>query len=193
MVRCGLYQIARLLLVCFALARFGSSTDSLPPIIANQNQTAAGILRNGVLTVQLEIGKGEWHPEADDGIALSVYAFGEAGRPLQNPGPLIRVLEGTDVRASLHNTLAVPITVHGLGEPGSRAVVHIGPGGIERVRFKATMAGLYFYWGAAEADNLKLRHGIDTELTGAFVVDPPGAGGKDEIFSQSNHRAQVIR
>jgi hypothetical protein len=29
-----------------------------------------------VLTVQLEIAKGEWHPEADDGMALSVYAFG---------------------------------------------------------------------------------------------------------------------
>jgi len=56
MVRYRLYQIARLLLVCFALARFGFSTDSLPPIIANQNHTAAGTLRAGVLTVQLEIG-----------------------------------------------------------------------------------------------------------------------------------------
>jgi manganese oxidase len=182
MVRYRLYRIARLLLACFALARFGFSTDSLPPIIANQNHTAAGTLRAGVLTVQLEIGKGEWHPEADDGIALSVYAFGETGRPLQNPGPLIRVLEGTDVRASLHNTLTVPIRVHGLGEPSSGAVVRVGPGEVEQVRFKATTPGLYFYWGAAEVVSLKLRHGIDTELTGAFVVDPPGASGKDEIF-----------
>jgi FtsP/CotA-like multicopper oxidase with cupredoxin domain len=182
MVRHGLYQGVRLLLVCFALSRFGFSTDPLPPIIVNQNQSAAGILRDGVLTVQLEIGRGEWHPEADDGLALSVYAFGETGRPLQNPGPLIRVPEGTEIRASLHNTLAVPITVHGLAEPDSGAIVRIGPGKIEQVRFNATMPGLYFYWGAAEVDDLKLRYGIDSELTGAFVVDPPGASEKDEIF-----------
>ena len=105
MVRYRLYQIARLLLGCFALARFGFSTDSLPPIIANQNHTAAGTLRAGVLTVQLEIGKGEWHPEDDDGIALSVYAFGETGRPLQQTsamdGPRIRI-------CNLHNRDGLP-------------------------------------------------------------------------------------
>jgi hypothetical protein len=42
--------------------------------------------------------------------------------------------------------------------------------------------GLYFYWGAAEVEDLKLRYGIDSELTGAFVVDPPGTSGDDEIF-----------
>ncbi len=135
-----------------------------------------------MLTVHLEIAKGEWHPEADDGIALSVYAFGESGRQLQNPGPLIRVPQGTEILASLHNTLAVPITVHGLGDPSNDAVVRIGPKETKEVRFKATMLGLYFYWGAAEADYLKLRYGIDSELTGAFVVDPPAARGKDEIF-----------
>jgi FtsP/CotA-like multicopper oxidase with cupredoxin domain len=175
-------QIARLLLVCFALATFGFSIDSLPPIIANQNHTAAGVLRDGVLTVQFEIGKGEWHPEADDGVALSVYAFGEFGHPLQNPGPLIRVPLGTEIRASLHNTLAVPITVHGLGDPSSNTVVRISPGVDKQVRFRATTPGLYLYWGAAEVDDLKLRYGIDSELTGAFVVDPPGASEKDEIF-----------
>jgi len=182
MVRHGLHQSVCLLWVCFALSRFGFSTDPLPPIIVNQNQSAAGILRDGLLTVQIEIGKGEWHPEADDGIALSVYAFGEAGHPPRNPGPLIRVVEGTDVRASLHNTLTVPITVHGLGAPGSEAVVRIGPGEVEQVRFKATTPGLYFYWGAAEVNNLKLRHGIDSQLNGALVVDPAGARPTDEIF-----------
>jgi manganese oxidase len=182
MVRCRLYQVTRLFLVCFALAQFGFSIDSLPPIIANQNHTAAGILRDGVLTLQLEIANGEWHPEADVGIALSVYAFGETGRQLQNPGPLIRVPQGTEIRASLHNTLAVPITLHGLGDPSGDAVVRIAPKETTQVRFKATVSGLYFYWGAAEADNLKLRYGIDSQLTGAFVVDPPGDSATDEIF-----------
>ena len=55
-----------------------------------------GALRDGVLTIHLELGKGEWRPESEDGDVFAVYAFGEAGKPLQNPGPLIRVAEGTE-------------------------------------------------------------------------------------------------
>jgi FtsP/CotA-like multicopper oxidase with cupredoxin domain len=157
--------------------------DSLPLIHSNQNHTPAGVLQGGILTIQLEIAKGNWHPEAEDGIALSVYAFGEAGKPLQNPGPLIRVPQGTEIRTSLHNSLSVPVAVHGFGDPlAENASVHVAPGAIEQVRFKATNPGLYFYWGTTEGDDLKLRHGVDSELTGAFVVDPAGANTNEEIF-----------
>lgn len=167
----------------FALTALVISADSLPSIETNQNHAPAGVLRDGVLKIRLEIAKGEWHPEADDGIVLSVYAFGEAGRPLQNPGPLIRVPQGTEIQASLHNTLAVPVNVHGLGSPeDGEAVVHLAPGAVKQVRFEAKTPGLYFYWGTLESDDLKLRHGADSELTGALVVDPPGALANDEIF-----------
>src|SRR6266700_3415315 len=83
--------IQKLFLLCCVLIVSSLLAESLPPIAINDNHKPSGILRDGVLTIQLEIAKGEWHPEADDGIALAVYAFGEAGRPLQNPGPLIRV------------------------------------------------------------------------------------------------------
>jgi FtsP/CotA-like multicopper oxidase with cupredoxin domain len=175
--------IVRLLLMCFVGSPFGFASDSLTPIVANQNHVPAGALRDGVLTIRLEIAKGEWRPEADDGVALTVYAFGETGRPLQNPGPMIRVPQGTEIRAALHNTLGVPITVHGLGTPGgSDSVVPIAPGMVEQVTFKATMPGLYFYWGSSGVDDLKLRYGIDSGLTGAIVVDPAGGSGNDEIF-----------
>ena len=168
--------------ISFLLCLFISSaawTQSLPPIAINTNHTLAGTLKDGVLTVHLEIAKGEWHPEAEDGVGLSVYAFGETGRALQNPGPLIRVPQGTEIRASLHNDIREAVTVHGLG-PNS--AVRIAPGAVEQVNFKATTPGLYFYWGSTEVDDLKLRHGIDSELTGAFVVDPPGTVPDDEIF-----------
>lgn len=170
-----------LLVFVIALSTFGFA-ESLPPIVGNENHVPAGSLRDGVLSVQLNIAKGEWHPEADDGMALAVYAFGETGRPLQNPGPLIRVQQGTEVRASLHNSLSIPITVHGLGEPGSDAAVRVAPGGTEQVSFKANIPGVYFYWGGAEVSDVKLRYGVDSELTGALVVDPPGASVNDEIF-----------
>jgi FtsP/CotA-like multicopper oxidase with cupredoxin domain len=160
-----------------------SAADLLPAVVPNQNHSPAGVLRDGVLTVRLEIAKGEWHPEADDGIALAVYAFGEAGGVLQNPGPLLRVPRGTEIRASVHNTLAVPVSVHGLGDSSTGgAVLHIAPGMTEQVRFKAVTPGLFCYWGATEVEELKLRFGIDSELTGAFVIDPPDARSDEEIF-----------
>jgi FtsP/CotA-like multicopper oxidase with cupredoxin domain len=141
------------------------AADSLPNININQNHAPAGELRDSVLRIQLEIAKGQWHPESDDGVALTIYAFGEAGRPLQNPGPLIRVPQGTEVHAALHNTLGFPISVHGLSEPGNDAAVRVASGATEQVRFKATTPGLYFYWGAVEVSDLKLRYGVDAELT----------------------------
>jgi len=88
----------RLFLLCCVLTASSLLAESLPPIAINDNHKPSGVLRDGVLTIQLEIAKGAWHPEADDGIAVAVYAFGEAGRPLQNPGPLIRVPQGSSFR-----------------------------------------------------------------------------------------------
>jgi FtsP/CotA-like multicopper oxidase with cupredoxin domain len=173
------FVISLLLLVAIS-----ASSESLPPILANQNHVAAGTLRGGVLTVHLEIAKGVWHPEADDGVVLSLYAFGESGQPLQNPGPLIRVPLGTEIHAWLHNALPVSVSVHGLGERKveSDALVRVAPGAVEQVRFTTKAPGLYFYWAATEVDDLRLRNGVDAELTGAIVVDPPGVSAKDEIF-----------
>jgi len=178
-----LSRIVKFLPLLAAFTAFGLPSDSLPAIGINQNHTPAGLLRDGVLSVHLAIAKGEWHPEAKDGIALSVYAFGEEGKTLQNPGPLIRVPQGTEVRASLHNTLSVPLTVGGLADPASPAtVVTVAPGKTEEVTFRAITPGLSFYWGATEVKEMKLRYGIDAELNGALVVDPPGASRDEEIF-----------
>jgi FtsP/CotA-like multicopper oxidase with cupredoxin domain len=179
-VRCQRYIAA--IAVYFALAASAVCGEPLRPIKSNSNHSPSGVLRDGVLRIELEIARGEWHPEADDGMALAVYAFGEVGHPLQNPGPLIRVPLGTEIRASLRNTLAVPITVHGLLISSGDAGLRIAPAAVEQVVFKATTPGLYFYWGASEVDDLKLRNGIDSELTGAFVVDPPTTSSRDEIF-----------
>jgi len=166
------------------LVAISASGESLPPILANQNHMPAGTLRDGLLTIHLEIAQGVWHPEADDGVALSLYAFGETGKALQNPGPLIRVPQGTKIQAWLHNALPVSVGVHGLGDrrADSDAVVRIAPGAVEQVRFTTKSPGLYFYWAATDVDDLRLRNGVDAELTGAIVVDPAGASAKDEIF-----------
>ena len=161
-----------------------AAAESLPTIAPNQNHHPAGELHNGVFTIQLEVGKGIWHPESEDGAEMAVYAFGEAGHQLQNPGPLIRVPQGTEIHVSVHDTLPVPVSVYGLAEPGAgyQQALRLAPGATEDATFKAGTPGVYFYWGATTATDLRARHGIDSQLNGALVVDPPGSIPKDEIF-----------
>jgi len=167
-----------------AVAVGAARAESLPLIRTNQNHHPAGELRNGALTLQLEIGKGIWHPESEDGPGLPMYAFGQTGQALQNPGPLIRVPQGTAIHVSVHNTLPVPISVYGLAEPGAgdHQALHLAPGATQSATFKARTPGVYFYWGATHATDLNARHGIDSQLNGALAVDPPGGSPKDEIF-----------
>src|SRR5581483_11491662 len=87
------------LTVLFLIAAIGQAqvVPNLPPIVTHDNVHSGGELKDGVLTIRLEIREGAWHPNDDNGDYLPVYAFGEEGHPLSIPGPLIRVTEGTQV------------------------------------------------------------------------------------------------
>lgn len=74
-------------------------------IAINDNRIAAGKLQNGVLTIRLEARAGQWHPDGDSDPGIVVHAFGEKGKPLQIPGPLIRVPKGTEIHAFVRNSL----------------------------------------------------------------------------------------
>src|SRR5260370_34209828 len=84
-----------LLTIVVLASSFLSAADRLPTIAANDNRSPAVELRDGVLTISLELGEGQWHPESEEGEALTVYACGERGRSWQHPGPLLRVPQGT--------------------------------------------------------------------------------------------------
>ena len=88
-----------------------------PEIITTNNmRVSAGKLSNGVLSVKLDVRNGMWYPDGRDGMAMAVAAFAEEGKRLQNPGPLVRVTQGNQVRISIHNTLDQPLWIFGLGE-----------------------------------------------------------------------------
>ena len=82
-------------------------------IQSNSNQTSAGRMENGVLELHLELRQGDWYPEAETGPSIKVYAFAEEGRPLQVPGPLIRVPEGVAIHLTVRNQLPVKAVLHG--------------------------------------------------------------------------------
>ncbi|HZU41131.1 MAG TPA: multicopper oxidase domain-containing protein, partial [Terriglobales bacterium] len=163
------------------------SAEALPNITVNDNRARAGKLESGVLTLHLELGKGVWHPGAEDGTAaqplsaIETYAFAEAGHELQTPGPLIRVLQGTELRVTVHNALPVETFIHGIEQhPGdSKKAVELKPGETKELSFTAGEPGSYLYWATTGADE---RDDSDGAMSGAFIVDAPDTRTDDRIF-----------
>ena len=157
-------------------------------IQANSNRESAGKLENGILTLHLELRQGDWYPEAETGPSMKVYALAEEGKALQVPGPLIRVHEGTEIHVTLHNLLPFTAVVHGLHEhPGDpKVVVEVAPNETRELRFQAGAAGTYQYYASAGGDLQHSDHGRpfgeDSQLAGAFIVDPPASGIADRVF-----------
>ena len=155
-----------------------SPPGTSPAIQANSNRLPAGKLENGILTLHLELRRGDWYPEADTGPSMKVYAFGEEGKALQVPGPLLRVPEGTEIRVTLHNLLASTAVVHGLHQhPGdAKAVVEVPAQETRELQFTTGAAGTYQYYASASGapgdSGRPIRE--DSQLAGAFVVDPRG-------------------
>lgn len=143
----------------------------------------AGTIQNGELRLLLWAGMGRWQPKGPKSGALTVAAFGEAGKPLSIPSPLIRVPAGTVITAAIRNTLAAPLRVRGFCErPSACDPLVIAPGETRDVRFVVKTAGTFHYWAATSPSNLGARAGDDSQLGGAIVADAAGASVRDRVF-----------
>ncbi len=165
----------------------GTGTPATPTtlIVANTNGVPAGVLANDTLMVRLEARPGQWQPEGDKGRTLEVFAWAEEGKAMQDPGPLLRVTEGTEVRASLRNTLPKPLTVYGFGATrGATDSIIIAPGTSQDVHFTAAAAGTYYYAGKTSGGPLPARVDEDTQLNGVIIVDSAGTAkpAPDRVF-----------
>ncbi len=161
------------------------ATAAAARIAANDNRHPAGRLKNGVLTLRLEVRAGTLYPEEDGGPSVPALAFAEVGRALQVPGPLVRVPQGTEVRVSVRNPLRDSVvTVYGLhahpAQPDSG--LRVPPGETREARFRAGAPGTYYYWGTLGGRALAEREWFESQLSGALVVDPPGAPVDDRVF-----------
>jgi FtsP/CotA-like multicopper oxidase with cupredoxin domain len=109
------------------------------------------------------------------------------------------VAEGTEIRVTLRNLLPRTATVHGFHQrPGTvNDVVELRAGEDRELRFSSGTAGTYQYWASTAQDLKRTRHGRpygeDSQLAGAFVVDPPGATGADRIFVLGVWRNDVTK
>ena len=165
---------------CAPEKQFFPTPPGTEEIFSNDNKQSAGILQNGVLTVNLEAREGYWFPETHEGEGIRVYAFAEKGKPLQLPGPQLRVLEGTIIKVTIQNKLDTAMTLHGFcSRPavvGDSIIIQ--PGAMYEATFKAGQPGTYFYRASASDKidffGLILPHFTDSQLFGAFIIDPAG-------------------
>jgi len=151
-----------------------------PPatILANDNRVPAGVTVGAERHVALEARWGSWYPDGPTGASVPIEAFAQSGAAPRIPGPAIRVAAGTVVVVRVSN--AIPgstLQMHGLMDrPAVRDRAFAVPFGATReARFRADAPGTYYYWGSTTGKAAGTRAGVDSQLIGAIVVDPPGA------------------
>ena len=140
----------------------------------NDNRAPAGTLRDRVLTLRLVARGARWRPEGPHRPEVPVFAFAEEGGLPRIPGPMIRVPQGTEVRATVRNALDRPLRIYGLNEHPRAGIdsMELQPGESREVRFNVGMPGTFLYWARTTArDNYASGIGEDSQLSGAIVVD----------------------
>ncbi len=171
-------------LAVLAAALAGCAAIERPPAVVevNDNRVPAGMSAPGLLSARLLLEEGTWFPDDSAGASLVVAAFAERGGAPRIPGPLLRVTEGAEVRMQVENRLALPVVVHGLhARPGRDSLV-IPAGATRHVRFVAGEPGTYYYWASTNGHTIDDRQDYDSQLAGAFIVDPAGPPPSDRIF-----------
>lgn len=166
-----------------ASARTPADDADTELIAINDQRLPAGALQDGVLAIRLEVREGMWFPEGADGVGVRVYAFAEEGGKLSNPGPLIRVPQGTMIDAHVRNSLEDDtITIYGMGDRSATDpdTFRLAPGEARAVRFAAHAAGTFHYSATSVKSPVEPalrpygRYGADSQLNGAIIVDDPG-------------------
>jgi FtsP/CotA-like multicopper oxidase with cupredoxin domain len=148
---------------------------ALPAIVANENRVAAGDASGKVVRISLVARMGLWYPDGPGTLGIPIAAFGEVGKSLAFPGPLVRVPAGTTIELRVRNALSDrTLRIHGLAvdSNGDHPVV-VRRGETRTIRFRRDVPGTYGYWTADERDSFRSEFDADAALVGAIVVDDP--------------------
>lgn len=162
----------------------------MPVVQPNPNVERAGVLRHGVLTVTLDAKESRFWIHGQNRPSTTIEAFSEPGREPQMPGPLVRVPVGTEIRLSVRNSLAMPLTFFvsaAVGGGSGRVTVPdsivVAPGAVGQLAVKTKSPGNYVYRATTPtaANRVTLLAG---GLGGALVVDTAGAPARpnDRVF-----------
>ncbi len=153
-------------------------------VVPNNNTVAAGILKNNVLELSLEVVWSDFFPETDNRPGLRLITIAEKGKAPTIPAPMIRVNTGTIIHAFIHNTLKdSTITVYGFQQRPSTLAdsLIIKPGETKDISFESGRPGTYMYWmklGAGSSDAGE----EEDQLSGAFIIDPKEGSLPDRVM-----------
>jgi FtsP/CotA-like multicopper oxidase with cupredoxin domain len=157
-----------------------------PMATINQNRVPAGRLSRGTLNLSLDVVEAAWQPEGNDDPVVRVLALAEPGKAPQVPGPLLRAPVGTTVRLTLRNRSDSALMFSGFRQ-SLKAVddtLQIAAHATRELTFRLDSAGTFAYWGVLKGlTGFAQRDWLDSQLSGAFVVDPVGADpSRDQIW-----------
>lgn len=156
-----------------------------PMVDINQNRVPAGRLDKGTLTLALDIVEAAWRAEGPEDPVVRVLALAERGKAPQVPGPMLRGEVGTKVRLSLRNRSDSAIMMSGFRHSLSAGddTLHIAAGATRDVSFTLDSIGSFFYWGVVKGlTSWRERDWLDSQLTGAFIIDPRGGKRSDQVW-----------
>ena len=176
--------LALLMTVTLAMPRHvGPPSRALPIAVPNPNTAAAGVLRDGVLEVALDATLAMWHPDGDSLPGIAIEAFAERGSPPRVPGPLLRVPRGTEIHASVRNTLDRDSLTFFLPTAGRTDSLVLAPGETRELRVRGTASGTFIYRATTSAPLARALR-VGGLLVGALVVDSSGSSAptRDRIF-----------
>ena len=181
-------RVHLILLLATAAGAAGPGGVQSPAVVPNDNRVPAGTLTGDTLVLDLVLDLATWYPEGPAGPSVVVPALAEAGGSPMIPAPLIRVREGTIVRASIRNALDSAIQVVGLHRRagGPADTLALAAGASRSLLFEAGAAGTYLYGavpaGYAPPLSAESRHGEREQAFGGFIVDPPGGSPPDRVL-----------
>jgi manganese oxidase len=158
---------------------------SAPVAAVNQNLVAAGRRVRDTLTVALDVVEAGFQAEGGDDPVVRILALTERGKTPQVPGPLLRVPVRTTVRLTLRNRSDSALMFSGF-RPALKAAddtLQIAAGATRELTVRMDAVGTFAYWGVLKGlTRFEQRDWLDSQLSGAIVVDPAGAPPKDRIW-----------
>lgn len=152
--------------------------------VINDNRFAAGSRAGNAVTLALDVIESAWRPEGDGEPEVPILAFAERGESPRVPGPMLRVVRGTEIRITLRNLTDSALMIAGLRPQASAELdtIHLGAGAVRELRYRLNTPGTYFYWGAFLGSSMEDRLWKDSQLNGAIIVDPPEGSPPDRVL-----------
>jgi FtsP/CotA-like multicopper oxidase with cupredoxin domain len=145
--------------------------------VSNDNRVPAGHREGNTLKLALDVVEAAYQFEGPHDPIVRVLAFAEPGKSPTIPGPLLRAPVGTTVQLTVHNKSDSAVMLGGLRHsmPSDRDTVHVAAGATREITFRLNTVGNFFYWAVLKGlSDYPDRFWLDSQLTGAFIVDPAG-------------------